>query len=246
MKAVYRLDGQTQAALAGHTVAIEPWESGVAWAYRLDWQPLPVFQNYSAYTAGLDGLNAAEAESASGPERILRENPLLVFPEFPTADLDGRYPGWDPPRQARAVLCNFAPLRTTERWQVLGRIPDRCGPTHPLGSSDAGYGQVVQVPSPRPGEVVFVRIHGTEVAGLERLSNLALHARVRQIVVDGAQTYRLIPETAADGLLLRGDPHVTAAEGAFAQVPQAKTIQLEGAGGELRFDFYAMTVRPPA
>jgi len=161
-----------RSALEGHTVAVEPWEAGVAWAYELDWDPLPVFQNYSAYTSELDRLNAAAAESPDGPERILRENQLLVLPEFPTPDLDGRYPGWAPREQARAVLCNFAPLHTTERWQVLGRVPDRCGPPRMIGSVQSRYGEVVEVPSPGPGEVVFARIQGAEVGGLERLTAL--------------------------------------------------------------------------
>jgi hypothetical protein len=211
----------------------------------LDWDPLPVFQNYSAYTSELDRLNAAAAESQNGPERILRENQLLVLPEFPTPDLDGRYPGWDPPEQARAVLCNFAPLHTTERWQVLGRVPDRCGRPRPIGSVESRYGEVVEVPAPGAGEVVFARIQGAGVSGLERLTALILHARVRQVVVNGSQTYRLLPETAGDGLLLRADPRLTAAEGpVFTQVPQAETIRLEGASGGLKVEFFAMAVRP--
>ncbi|MDX6604562.1 MAG: hypothetical protein QOF23_1071 [Solirubrobacterales bacterium] len=245
MRSLYRLDRPTRSALEGRTVAVEPWEAGVAWAYELDWNPLPVFQNYSAYTSELDRLNAAAAESQNGPERILRENQLLVLPEFPTPDLDGRYPGWDPPEQARAVLCNFAPLHTTERWQVLGRVPDRCGRPRPIGSVESRYGEVVEVPPPGPGEVVFARIHGAGVGGLERLTALILHARVRQVVVNGSQTYRLLPETAGDGLLLRADPRLTAAEGpVFTQVPQAETIRLEGASGGLKVEFFAMAVRP--
>ncbi|HXQ88520.1 MAG TPA: hypothetical protein VN733_02675, partial [Solirubrobacterales bacterium] len=179
MEATYRLDPGTLAALRGRTVAIEPWEVGAAWAYGLDWEPLPVFQNYSAYTAGLDRVNAAAVEDPGGPERILRENPLLVFPEFPTRDLDSRYSGWDPPEQQRAVLCNFAPVRTTELWQVLARTPDRCGEPRRAGEVEAGEGEAVAVPAPRRGEVVFARIEGAGVEGLERASTLLFHARVR-------------------------------------------------------------------
>ena len=39
----YGLDPQMLADLRGHTMAIEPWETGVAWAYQLDWDPLPIF-----------------------------------------------------------------------------------------------------------------------------------------------------------------------------------------------------------
>jgi hypothetical protein len=244
-KAIYRLDPKTRALLAGHSVAVEPWETAVAWAYELDWRPLPVFQNYSAYTSELDRRNAEAVAGPDGPERILRENAPLVYPEFPTPDLDGRFTGWDPPEQQRAVLCNFAPLRTTARWEVLGRIPNRCGPPRPLRSVDAHYGETVPVPPPGRGEVVFVRIHGAGVGGLEKLSNLLLHARSRQIVVNGTASVRLVPETAADGLLMIGDQRLYDSEGpSFSPLPQAQTIRLEGAGGDLRLDFYAMRVRP--
>jgi hypothetical protein len=241
MQNTYALDPPTLSALSGHTVAIEPWEAGVAWAYNLDWQPLPVFQNYSAYTSGLDRLNAEAVESANGPGRILRENPLLVYPEFPTQDLDSRYSAWDPPEQQRAVLCNFAPLHTSDRWQVLGRVRNRCSAPRPVGSVEAGEGEAVAVPVPGKGEVVFARIHGAGVEGLEKISTVLFHARVRRLVVNGGQSYRLIPETAGDGLLLRGRGPF-AESGPFSPVPQARTIALTGAGGGLRFDFFAMKV----
>jgi hypothetical protein len=244
MKATYRLDPPTRAALQGRTVAIEPWEAGAAWAYELDWKPLPVFQNYSAYTAGLDRQNAEAVADSEGPERILRENPLLVHPEFPTQDLDSRFTGWDPPEQQRAVLCNFAPLHTTDRWQVLGRVPDRCGEPRAAGSAEAGEGEAVDVPTPRRGEAVFVRIDGAGVEGLERISTALFHARVRRVLLDGGRGYRLVPETAGDGLLLRGRGRF-AAPGPFSPFPQARTIAVTGAGGDLRFEFFRLQVKEP-
>jgi hypothetical protein len=239
MQATYDLEPATLAAIGQHTVAIEPWEIGVAWAYRLNWQPLPVFQNYSAYTSALDGLNAAAVESPDGPERILRENQLAVYPEFPTPDLDGRYLGWDPPAQARSVFCNFLPLYTSERWQVLGRTADRCGEPRLVGSTEAASGETVTVPRPAPSQVIFVRIDGAGVSGLERLTTMLLHAALRQITVNGEQSYRLVPETAGDGLLLRSGTRV-ADFGSFSPIPQARTVAVSGGPGDLRYDFYAM------
>src|ERR1700753_901504 len=66
LEATYALEPGALAALRGHSVAVEPWEAGAAWAYRLDWGPQPVFQNYSAYTPALDRMNAATIESAAG------------------------------------------------------------------------------------------------------------------------------------------------------------------------------------
>jgi hypothetical protein len=245
MTSIYRLEPRTLAALRGHTVAIEPWEIGVAWAYDLEWQPLPVFQNYSAYTSRLDRLNAEALESPEGPERLLRENVALVYPEFPTRGIDNRFPGWDPPEQARAALCNFAVEHETERWQVLARTPDRCGPSRPLGSAEASPGEAVEVPAPGPGEVVWARVEGVEVGGVERLLSFLGHARSRHAIVNGETSYRLVPGTAADGLMLRSADGIDG-EGAFAQVPQARTIAVTGTEGDVSFSFFAMPVSPPA
>lgn len=242
MTATYRLEPQALAALGARPVAVEPWETAAAWAYELSWSPLPVFQGYSAYTPALDRLNAAAAESPPDPQRILRENPLLVFPEFPTAGLDNRYPGWDPPEQQRAVLCNFVPVHTSERWQVLARVPDRCGAPRSLGTVEADDGEAVAVPRPRPGEVVFVRIGGAGVDGLERLTTVITHAETRRLVLDGSRSYRVLPETAGDGLLMRGNgPFVVS--GPFATIPQARTVALTGIDAELSYEFFAMRVR---
>jgi hypothetical protein len=242
MQATYALAPRGLAALDGRTVAVEPWEVGAAWAYELDWDPLPVFQSYSAYTPELDRLNAEAVEDPHGPERILRQNTQVVVPEFPTADLDDRFGGWDPPEQARAVLCNFAPLWEDERWQVLGRVGDRCGGEREIESMSAGAGEAVDVPTPGPGEVVFARIHGAGVSGLERVQTFLFHAASRHAVVNGETRYRLVPETAGDGLLLRAAPGIVK-PGPFDPVPEAETIAVEGGADRITYDFYALRVR---
>lgn len=46
MAIVDRIDPATVALLRGHRVDVDPWEQSVAWLYGLDWQPVPVFQDY--------------------------------------------------------------------------------------------------------------------------------------------------------------------------------------------------------
>ena len=100
------------AALRGHSVAVEPWEVAAAWAYGLDWLPLPVFQNYTAYTARLDRLNSEAIEDpARGPERILRENQALVVPQFPATTSTAASPsGIRPNRRGRSSA-------TSSQWR---------------------------------------------------------------------------------------------------------------------------------
>jgi hypothetical protein len=242
MEGTYALEPGALAALRGRSVAVEPWEIGAAWAYGLDWRPLPIFQNYSAYTPTLDRLNAEMVESPDGPERLLRENQLAVDAEFPSADLDDRFAGWDPPEQARAVLCNFTPLWEDERWQVLGRVPDRCGPEREVESVSAAAGEAVTVPTPGPGEVVFARVHGAGVSGLERVQTFLFHAASRHATVNGETRYRLVPETAGDGLLLRAAPGIVK-PGPFDPIPDARTLAIEGGSDRITYDFYALQVR---
>jgi hypothetical protein len=242
MQGTYALGPGALRALRGHSVAVEPWEIAAAWAYDLDWRPLPVFQNYSAYTPTLDRLNAEEVEDPGGPERLLRENQLVVDAEFPTADLDDRFGGWDPPEQARAVLCNFTPLWEDERWQVLGRVGDRCSGEREIGSVSAVAGEAVDVPTPGPGEVVFARIHGAGVSGLERIQAFLFHAASRHAVVNGEARYRLVPETAGDGLLLRAAPGIVK-PGPFDPIPEARTLAVEGGADRITYDFYALGIR---
>jgi len=237
----YAIEAAALAELAGHSVSVAPWEIGAVWAYDLDWEPLPVFQDYTAYTSELDELNAAAVASPSGPERILRGKTPLSAGQPPAQAIDGRYPAWDPPAQALATLCNFAPLQTSSEWQVLGRVPDRCAEPEPIGSVDSSYGETVDVPAAGRGEVVFVRIEGAEVGGLESLRTLLYRASYRYATLDGGAVYRLVPGTAADGLMLRGDPRVTG-RGTFEQAPQTETLTLTGPSGDLRYEFFSMKV----
>lgn len=243
MRSIYRLDPASLAELRGHSVEIDPWEIGVAWAYGLDWDPLPAFQSYVAYTGPLDDLNSDELVGGAAPERILRENSNLIDPNFPDDAIDARYAGWDPPRENREILCHYAPMRTTQRWQVLGRVPDRCGEPRPAGSVDAAWGEAVDVPAPHPGEMIFARIHGAAVSGLEKLRSFLYRSSLRYATIDGgAATYRLIPGTAADGLMLRASPSLVE-PAPFARIPQAETIALSGRDGELTYEFFRVSVR---
>jgi hypothetical protein len=212
-----------------------------AWAYELDWSPAPVFQNYSAYTSELDQLNAGVISSDSGPERILRH--FGRNPDYPERGIDQRLLAWDPPAQAVATFCHFRPVATSFEWQVLARTGNRCGPMVPAGSVDSSFGQSVTVPPPGPGEVVLVRIHGAGVHGLERLRSLVFRPKERRVQA-GRGSYRLVPGTAGDGLMLRAGPGVPDASGRFSQVPRIRRLELTGTSGDLRFDFFRMKVRP--
>jgi len=222
----YRIDRPTLALLRGRRIDVEPWEIGAAWAYDLRWQPLPVIQGYQAYTPALDALNARTLAGHDRPTAILRQN-TLAFPGFDPS-IDNRELSWDPPETARAMLCNYSAVRTTPRWQVLFPIRNRCGKARIIARTSANTGETIRVPAPLPGQIVFARVHGLGVDGLEELRALLYRARQRTATVDG-QSRRVVPDTAGDGLLLRAGGRVDF-PAPFGLAPRARTIAFDVAG----------------
>jgi hypothetical protein len=151
MQAGYALSPDMVADLAHRTVAIEPYENSVAFAYPpIHWDPEPVLQTYAAYTSSLDTLDSTFIASAKAPSRILEQQPQVA--------LDGRDPYFESPTTYVTTLCRYAQLDATKHWQVLERVPDRCSASRPIGSIRATIGQPVTVPVGPPGTIVMARI----------------------------------------------------------------------------------------
>lgn len=244
MTSTYRLDRSTLALVEGREVATLPWEIGVAWAYDLDWLPLPVIQDYQAYTPPLDALNVEALAGEDRPAAILRQN-TTVFGSLSDASIDGRLDAWDPPAAAREMLCHYRAIRTTRRWQVLYPTAERCRRPRLLGSVAVRTGRPIAIPPPPPGSVVFARIEGLEVEGLESLRTFLYRARQRWATVNGETSWRVVPATLGDGLILRADPRVDF-PAPFALAPQARTLSFRLAGSDriVRIRFYAQHVGP--
>lgn len=197
--------------------------------------------DYTTYTPALDRRNGDALSSRAGPERVLRHA------GFYTAVF---YPPYSGPTSARVMLCNFEALRTTGRYQVLGRVRDRCGRPRLIGSRQARYGREVSVPTaPRPGEVVLARVRGLEPAAIERVRTLLYRSAARSLTLDGRPAYRIYPDASDDLILAAPDdvdfPHP------FGLAPDPKTIGFTRApglgvwgGDKLTIDFYALSVRP--
>jgi hypothetical protein len=150
----------TVALLRGHRVAIEPWEDMVAWADpQAPWAPEPVVQAYSAYTTYLDDLDAAFLASSRAPQMILYWPLQYGF--------DSRDPFMDPPTTTVAVYCHYDQLAVRAPWQILVRVPDRCGRSVTIGRAGARFGEPVTVPG-APGKMVVASFS----FGLPLLSSL--------------------------------------------------------------------------
>jgi uncharacterized membrane protein len=215
------LEPETLALVRGRTVAVAPYESALVWAYRLRWKPLPVFQSYSAYTSGLDQLDADTVASSQAPERILLSA---------GAGVDGRIAQFDEPLTERTILCRYRELWVGP-WDVLGRGPNRCGRPVAVAVVKAAWGQQVAVPAP-PNEhtLVIVHIAGVQVGGLERLRAFFYKARERFVSIDGV-SHRLVAGTAGDGLVLRAPAGVDFSP-PFAVAPNAPSIAVTLQGSQ--------------
>jgi hypothetical protein len=204
---------------------------------------VPTFQNYVAYTSGLDEQNAEKLVADDGPTRILRENMGEPDATTPWLSVDARFPAWDPPAQNLAMLCNFIPLHTTRRFQVLGRGPDRCGPEEEIESVKVEWGATIKVPPARSGAVVIARIHGAESGLEEKLRTTFFRAKPTYLVTNGA-AYRLIQKTAEDGLIMSIPPDADFPGPAFTLSPAAQEISPQGGSGSLTIDFYSIPIKP--
>lgn len=234
MQALYALTPEQLALARSGTVHVAGWEAGAAWAYGLAWDPLPIFQQYTAYTERLDELNAEKLESSSAPDLILWENGPKVDPAFgaviafPGA-IDARWPAWDSPAQMVAMLCRYRAVQWDERWAVLRRSRDRCDRERPLRTVVAANDEVVPMPRTAPDEALIVRVDGLAVSGVERLRTLFFRAASRGALL-GDHGWNVVGATAGDGLLLRV-PSWADYPGYFALDSGASTIGFKRFGG---------------
>ncbi len=227
MRGAYDVDPRIIERIGDAPVDARPWEVGLVWAYDLNWRPLPVIQDYSAYTPELDGRNADALAAEEGPRFVLRHS---GFDGNAVAGIDGRFIPFDSPLVTRELLCGFRPVITAGTYQLLERGRDRCGAPRELGAVTAAYGESIAVPRARPGEAVFARIEGAGPQGIERLRALAYRAAIRVIDLGPSARARLLTANAASGLLLSA-PADADFPAPFALAPNIDSFAIDSKGG---------------
>ena len=91
---------------------------------------------------------------------------------------------------------------------------------------------------------MLLRLKGAEVEGaVEKLRLLVWQPRPRFATLNnGVASYRLVPGTTDDGLIVSRDPALDGT-GPFVQLPEIKNIKITGVDRPLEFDFYALKVK---
>lgn len=198
MQATYAVPSAMLARMRGHTVDVNPWEQNVTWAYPgSTFDPLPVFQLYSAYTSSLDRLNASFLATAQAPSLILKEYPVAI---------DGEAPVFDAPLTEVEMECRYRQVAVNDAWQLVAKEKDRCGPLRRLSTARTTRGGDVRVPAARPGDAIVATfdIPSSISWRLEGLFFKPPEVCMDTVQVGGANvTYRFIVGTATDIHLLR-------------------------------------------
>lgn len=183
-----------------------PWDVNGAVASGLDVTPLPIPQVYSAYTPYLDRLNERALLAPAGPRFVLRQYRLA---------LDGRNPLWESPRAMLALLCDFRQVGVNGSYQLLRRSGERCRVSGvletvvvPAGATIAvprpptsGAGLVMSIELPRPLRYRIALKLGREPYGGEFYAHLGTGSPGA-----GSETFRLVPDTADEPLVLQAPP----------------------------------------
>jgi hypothetical protein len=161
----------------------------------LPWEPLPVLQEYSAYTPYLDQLNAGFIASDKGPERILRP---------PSNAIGSQVPAFESPAAVVSTICHYAQLDASSSWQVLGRVTNRCGSMHQISVVHSQIGRTIRVPQPtRPDEAIVARMTAIPLPLTAAPLSLLFKSSATNIVVnDNVVPNRFITATAAQPHLM--------------------------------------------
>ena len=222
------------ALVRGQRVHVDPQDVAVAWAYGLDWTPVPMFQSHLAFTPWLDRLNAQRLADSDAPDRILRRPHLAI---------DGRNALWQAPEYALARLCRYQEVATAGVWQVLARAPDRCGAERELGVATLRPGERLAVPAASaPDRIVVARL-SEQMPIAHRLRTMLFKPAgwLDGVVADRRE--RLVRANLAGPLLLR-IPMLSGWHSRFGGGLSIESFAIEGSERPFAVRFAEIQMRP--
>jgi len=241
LNAYYALPSRMADLMRGQTVDVSPWQETAIWADPLlHFDPLPVLQDYSAYTPSLDQLDTTYLRSSGAPRYILRH---------PLSEIDGRNPAFDPPATQLAIECRYHEVAANSVWQLLERQSNRCGPVRPLGTAITGPDHWVKVPTAPAGYAVVATFEVSDDLWSKFESSLFKPPNVFLTANDGEETWRFVTATGPDLHILRASSTLGFSS-AFVPVQTYNirfSINGESPGSSgITISFYEMSMAPAA
>jgi hypothetical protein len=196
-RAQYNLPPNIVAALANHPMAVDGFEDTLPWAYTFQWSPPPFFQSYYAYTEKFDRENASWLRNSADDQKILRPASTAI---------DYRYSLWDPPQYVLAEMCYMRPGDNTSTWLVLQKSTNRCGTPSAVSTIRTAPGQVIDVPTAGPSQIVTMSFDGDQPNILVKAGR-ALNKPLSPLQVNtGDPTSYRLPRELANGPLIVSVP----------------------------------------
>ena len=185
---------QMVSLIRGETVDVGPWEDTIIWAHpAFHFDPLPVLQDYNAYTPSLDQLDVSFLRSSHAPRYMLRQ-PVAI---------DTRNPAFEPPATQLAIECRYREVAATSIWELLEHQTNRCGHPQHLRTVTTGLDHWVTVPSAPAGDEVAARFQLANSSWSEIELFLFKPPPVSLTINGGQTTWRFIAATGPDLHVLR-------------------------------------------
>lgn len=172
-------------------VLIDPYEISAAWAYDLEWVPLPTIQRYLGYTEYLDQLNAQLLGSARAPQFVLRQRFAVI---------QQRYAPAESPSYVTDLFCNYRVVDTSDRWDLLERSANRCGKSITITTQRVNPGEVVEIPR-RPGAATLFSVDFDDSLR-NRVASMILKPFSNPHIEINDQRFRMLPATSSSPALI--------------------------------------------
>jgi hypothetical protein len=180
------------------TVDVIPWEICYCPANGLNWNPKFVLQSYNTWTSSSDLRDSAHYTGKDAPDFLIAE----------FAAIDDRNVVLDTPASWKEIIDNYELLQMDDTGRLLlKKIPDKFGSPRAAGALESHLNTWIDVP--KTDNLLFAAVDlKLNMRGL--LVNTFY--RTTPVYIDllyesgRANTYRIIPDTAKNGLLINFVP----------------------------------------
>ena len=233
-----RLSDEVNGYLQPKTVDVMPWEIALIPANNLNWQPRRTLQSYAAYTTRLDNWTA-QGVREQPPEAILYDfvdldgrhpfvsEPATLFEVFSRYQLSPEFPEFIP-TELQPNLMLLEPRPESRSWLASPEVERRSLSWNEAMTLPQVEGQML-----RGAIAIKESFLGKIIKTLLR----AAPVRMRVTYTDGSEaTYRILPTTSENGVILSHLPRSPQEGLAFWQGLELPNLPLPAAVDSIAFE----------